>query len=272
MPDAWRLAVGTLTVVRVAPPREVTPRVAGRAMLLAPLIGALLGLAAAVVLDVVRVATGAHRPSTAVDLLASALALASLAWLTRGLHLDGLADVADGLGVKGDDDNTRARRLAVMRAPDVGAFGVATLVLTLLVQTAALTECTVSGFGTVSLVVAAAGSRLGITWCCTRATPSARPDGLGAAVAGSVRTGAAVAATLLVLAGAAVLGMLDDDRGIRVSLLLAVAVLLGLGMTLVVRRRALERFGGITGDVLGAVVELTTTTVLVVVALGAGLL
>jgi adenosylcobinamide-GDP ribazoletransferase len=272
MPDALRLAIGTLTVVRVPAPRAVTSRVAGHAMLLAPLVGAVLGLAGAVVLDVVRITSGSHRPSTTVDLLAAALALATLAWLTRGLHLDGLADVADGLGVKGDDDTVRERRLAVMRAPDVGAFGVVTVVLTLLVQAAALTECTVSGFGTVSLVVAATTGRLGILWCCTPATPSARPDGLGAAVAGSVRNSSAVLVTLLVLVAAAALGMVDDDRGPRVSALLAVSVMLGLGMTALVRRRATARFGGISGDVLGAVVELTTATVLVVVALGAGLL
>jgi adenosylcobinamide-GDP ribazoletransferase len=271
MGDAVRLALGTLTIVRVPPPREVTRLVAGRAMLLAPLVGALLGLVAAIVLDVVRIMTGAHRPSTTVDLLASSLALVTLAWLTRGLHLDGLADTADGLGVKGDDADVRARRLAVMRAPDVGAFGVATLVLTLLVQVAALTECTVSGFGTVSLVVAATTGRLGILWCCTPSTASARPDGLGAAVAGSVRTGAALAATCALLGVAAGLGMLDDDRGPRVSALLVVAVVLGVMTSLLVRRRASTRFGGITGDVLGAVVELATTVVLVVVALGAGL-
>ncbi len=272
MPDSVRLAVGTLTVLRVSAPRAVTPQVAGRAMALAPLVGAALGLASAVVLDVVRITTGSHRPSTTVDLLAAALALATLAWLTRGLHLDGLADVADGLGVKGADDGVRERRLSVMRAPDIGAFGVVTVVLTLLVQTAALTECTVSGFGTVSLVVAAATGRLGIVWCCTPSTPSARPDGLGAAVSGSVRTSSAVVVTLLVLVGAVALGMIDDDRGPRVSALLAVSVLLGLGMTVLVRRRAVARLGGITGDVLGAVVELTTAAVLVAVALGAGLL
>ena len=272
MPDALRLAIGTLTVVHVPAPRAVTSRVAGRAMLLAPLVGAALGLVAAVVLDVVRITTGSHRPSTTVDLLAATLALATLAWLTRALHLDGLADVAGGLGVKGDGDDARRRRLTVMREPDVGAFGVVTVVLTLLVQAAALTECTVSGFGTVSLVVAATVGRLGIVWCCTPSTPSARPDGLGAAVAGTVRTRAAIVATVLVLGAAAALGMVDDDRGPKVSALLAIAVLGGLVMTTLVRRRSIQRFGGITGDVLGAVVELTTATVLVVVALGAGLL
>ena len=271
MPDALRLALGTLTAVRVPAPAAVTSRVAGRAMLLAPAVGAILGLVAAVVLDGVRLLAGPHRPSTTVDLLASALALTALALLTRGLHLDGLADTADALGVKGDDAGARGRRLAVMRAPDVGAFGVATLVLTLLVQAAALTECAVSGFGTISLVIAATTGRLAATWCCTASTPPARPAGLGAAVAGTVGRVPAVAVTALVLAGAALLGLVDDDRGVRVSATLVVAVLLGLAVPRVVLRRAVARFGGITGDVLGAVVEVSTATVLVAIALGAGL-
>lgn len=271
MPDALRLALGTLTAVRVPAPRTVDRRTAGRAMALAPLVGLLLGVVAAAVVAVVRVFTTENRPTTAVDLLAAALAVVVLALLTRGLHLDGLADTFDGLGVKGDDDDVRERRLAVMRAPDVGAFGVVAVVLTLLVQVAALTECAVSGYGTISLVLAVTTGRLAATWCCTTSTPSARPDGLGAVVAGSVRRGVAVALTIAVLVGAVVLGQVDDDRAVAVSVTLAVAVVLALLVAWVVRRTAVSHFGGITGDVLGAVVELTTTTVLVVVALGSGL-
>ena len=74
---------------------------------------------AGVVVAGVRVFTTEHRPTTAVDLLAAALGVVVLVLLTRGLHLDGLADTFfDGFGVKGDDDEaSRRRRLDVMREP-----------------------------------------------------------------------------------------------------------------------------------------------------------
>ncbi len=270
MPDSLRLALGTLTAVRVPAPRVVDRRVAGRAMLLAPLVGALLGLAAALVLGVVGLTSGEARTPSAFDLLGALLAITTLAWLTRGLHLDGLADTVDGLGVKGQHDSVRERRLAVMREPEVGAFGVVAIVLVLGLQTVALTVCALEGSGTAGVVVAAAVGRLAATWACIPAYASARSDGLGAAVAGSVGRTAAVAMTLAVLAGTVVLGGLDDASRSR-QVVLVVGVLAGLLGSTALLRRCVARFGGITGDVLGAVVEVTTTVVLVVVALGLGL-
>jgi adenosylcobinamide-GDP ribazoletransferase len=268
MPDSLRLAIGTLTVWHAGAPTRVDRGVARHAMLLAPLVGLLLvAVPAVVVLDAVRWLAPAEGRATVVDLLGVVLALVTTTWLTRALHLDGLADTADGLGVKGEDDTAAARRLAVMRAPDVGAFGVAAIVLDLLVQVVALTACVVAGYGTVSLLAAVTVGRLAATWACTTGVSSARPDGLGAAVAGSVPRRAAAALTLGVLVLAAALGSLDDDRSVRVSVTLVVAALVALGLSTLVLRRCVRRFGGVTGDVLGAVVEVATSVVLVVVAL-----
>jgi len=271
MPDALRLVLGTLTVVRVPPPRRVTPRVAGTAMVFAPAVGALLGVvAAAVVAAVVRVG-GRHDVSTLVDLLGAVLAVAALALLTRGLHLDGLADTADGLGVKGSDDGVRDRRLAVMRAPDVGAFGVVAVVLVLALQVVALALCASEGAGTAAAVTAVGVGRLSITWCCTPWVSSARPDGLGAAVAGTVPRGAAVLTTVVALLGVALLAWTTAGATVAVTGSFVVAAVVGLGAGALVLRRCVSRFGGLTGDVLGAVVEVTTTAVLVVAALALGL-
>ncbi len=229
MPDALRLALGTLTAVRVPPPSRVTRTVAGRAMLLAPVVGAALGLVAAAVLEVVRSTAGAHRQSGVVDLLGAVLAIAALALLTRGLHLDGLADTADGLGVKGDDDDARERRLAVMRAPDVGAFGVAAVVLVVLVQAVALTVCVQDERGRAPRSCSRWPlGRLAATWSCLPAIPSARPDGLGATVAGTVPVPRALAVTVAVLLGAGLLGWAGSGASGSAAAVLVGAALVGL--------------------------------------------
>jgi adenosylcobinamide-GDP ribazoletransferase len=274
MPDFLRLAIGTLTVVRVPAPRRVDERVARSAMLVAPFVGALLGLAAAVALDGTRFTSLGGREAVSADLLGAALALVVLAWLTRGIHLDGLADTFDGFGVKGDDDDAQQRRLEVMRRPDVGAFGVVAVVLVLLVDAAALTACALTGRGTVSVVTAAMVSRLAMTWCCTRGVPAARQDGLGRTVAGTVPVLWAAVLTLVVLEIAAGLAILDDDAVLRDVLRprslvwdLVLASIAGLVAGWLVRRRAVTRFGGVTGDVLGAAGEISFAATLVVAAL-----
>src|SRR6185437_11655488 len=85
---------------------------------------------------------------------------------TRGMHLDGLADTADGLGCYGPPE----RALAVMRDGGAGPFAVVTLLVVLGAQAVAL---------------AAATGRAGFAWCARRGVPAARPGGLGATVAGS---------------------------------------------------------------------------------------
>ena len=267
MPDSVRLALGTFTILRVPPPRTVDRRTARTAMLLGPLIGALLAIVGAGVILFVRLSPLGHRTHIVVTLVASTLAIATLAVLTRCLHLDGLADVADGLGVKGDGEDARERRLAVMREPAIGAFGAITLVLVLLVQILALTACDLAGRGTVSLVLGSVVARLAIVWACTPLARAARPDGLGATVAGSVPYAAAALLTLAAGLLAVLLGFGDDDGGRRLAAALVIGAVVGLLVGYGVVRRASRRFGGITGDVLGAAAELAFTAVLLSLAL-----
>jgi adenosylcobinamide-GDP ribazoletransferase len=246
-----RLALTTFTVL---PVRGALPdrAVAGTAMSLAPLVGALLGLAEG------GAAVGL-RALGAPALVLGAVVVGLDALLTRGLHLDGLADTVDALGSYAG----RERALEIMKSPEVGPFGVAALVLTLLSQAAAIGA--LAGRGPLALlsgvVAAAAAGRLAVAWACRTGVPAARPDGLGALVAGTVGRPACLVGTLAVAAVglAAVPGRVWQGP---------LAVVLGLAAAALVLRHAVRRLGGITGDVLGALVELTTVVTYVVLVLG----
>jgi adenosylcobinamide-GDP ribazoletransferase len=168
------------------------------------------------------------------------------ALLTRGLHLDGLADTVDALG----SYNDRERALQIMRSPEIGPFGVVALVLALLVQALTLASVTAAG-----VIAAWAAGRAAITLACARGIPSARPGGLGAFVAGTVpRWVAAVSGVAVaVLAIPAVSGRAWQGPA---------AVALALLVTLLLLRHLVRRLGGITGDVLGFLTEITVTLIL----------
>lgn len=255
MPDGIRLALGTLTRIPVPPPRAITPRVAGTAMLLAPVVGLVLGLVVAVPAQILANVTSA--PS----LLIAALALALLAWLTRAIHLDGLADTADALG----SGRPAPEALDIARRSDIGPFGVVTLVLVLVIQAAALAALLDSGAAGGSLPVALATGRLAIALACMRGIPAARPDGLGATVAGSVPAPAIVLAWL---GWIAVIGLaVGGAHGLGAGSATVAALIGGLLAGLIIIRTSVRRLGGITGDVLGAVSEVATSAVLVILVL-----
>ncbi|MBL6275797.1 adenosylcobinamide-GDP ribazoletransferase [Micromonospora fiedleri] len=241
--DGARLALTTFTVAPVRPGR-VDRATAGTAMALAPLVGALLAVPVAGVLLLLG--------SLTAPLVAAAVAVTVSALLTRGLHLDGLADTVDALG----SYRRGPAALEIMKKPDVGPFGVVALVLVLLMQVAALAEL-VDGPGPAVLaavVTASAAGRLGVTLACRRGVPAARPEGLGALVAGTVGPVALVAgiAAVTLLAVPAV-----PDRPWQGPLV----VLTALAVAAALLRHVVRRLGGITGDVLGAGVELVTTLV-----------
>ena len=207
-----------------------------RGSVLFPLVGAGIGLVVGLV------AVGLD--SRLGPLLAAALAVAFEALLTGAIHLDGLADTADGLGA-----GTRERALAVMREGAIGAFGATALGLDLLVKTAALAAI-LSGPAPVLALVAAFAVGRAAPLALAAAFPYAREeDGIGRALAGRPWPAGGVALGIVVAVGA--LGM----RGLWIAGAAAVAV---VALALVARR-----LGGVTGDVLGAAAELGTTFALV---------
>ena len=256
MPDGLRLALTTLTVAPVRAPESLDRPTAGRAMTCAPLVGLLLGLVATAVL------IGFQHFSSAP--LAAVLAIAALAFLTRGLHLDGLADTADGLGSYLPAERARA----VMKQPDVGALGLVTVLFVVSVQVAALLACIDGGRGAESLLLAVVTGRVAVTAACTRRTPAATETGLGALVAGTVATWAALVLIGLTVVAALIVGLLADTGGVAAGFRAVAAVTSALLVAEALRRHAVRRLGGITGDGLGALVEVTTTVVLIVMAIG----
>ncbi|WP_037577188.1 adenosylcobinamide-GDP ribazoletransferase [Phaeacidiphilus oryzae] len=254
--DGLRFAFGTLTVFRVRVTRWDRPA-AGRAMLLAPLAGLAVGLLAAAVGAGIFALSGAAT-------LAAVAAVAVPAALTRGLHLDGLADTADGLGSGKPAEDA----LRIMKASDIGPFGVLSLILLMGGQIAAVQQEFSAGGtarGAAAVLLAAVAGRAALAWGCASFVPSARPEGLGAAVAGTVRPAAAAAATLLCAAALATLGY--GTGSTRGALALGAAALAGPACAGLLLRRCVRRFGGITGDVLGALVETSATAALVAAVL-----
>jgi adenosylcobinamide-GDP ribazoletransferase len=240
--NALRLAFGTLTTFPVKVP-AVDRRTAGRAMLLAPVVG--VALAVVVLAEIVLL------DDLVPPLLTAVLLVGTLALLTRGMHLDGLADTADGLG----SGRSAERALEVMRKGDVGPFGVVTLVLVLLAQVVCVAFLLTTWHGPGNIAAALVVSRLALPLACMAGVPAARAEGLGAMVAGSVSRAAAAFVVLGALVAAVVAALLSGG-----TVWAAFAGLLG---GLAVGVQAVRRFGGVTGDVLGAVVEATFTVALV---------
>lgn len=254
MGDAARLAFSLLTVVPVRAHR-VDRETASGAMLLAPLVGATVGLAAGVVL-LLSALVGIP------PLAAGVLGVGTLALVTRGLHLDGLADTADGLGSYGEP----ARALAVMKAPDIGPFGVVTLVLVGVAQVACLATVTGTRAVLPLLLLPAVGCAVGrtaVVWACRAGVPSARPNGLGALVAGTVSPVLVALVTGATVVGAAIATGVGGPTIWRGPL----AVAAGLVVAWALVRHCVRRFGGITGDVLGAACEVATTAALIVLVI-----
>lgn len=178
-------------------------------------------------------------------LITAVLLVTLWAALTGGLHLDGLADCGDGLLVAA----TAERRLDIMRDSRLGTFGAVSLILFLALKIAAVGELR----SPLALLLAPTVGRLLILPTAQR--PPARSGGLGAGFAAAVPRGSAMAGSIFVL----LLALLIGWRGLAG---IAAALLAAVGLW----RLAQARIGGVTGDVMGAVIELAELAVLLVFA------
>jgi len=242
MLEGVKLAFGTLTTIPVPTPARIDRQVAGRAMALAPLTQLPL-------VGVLLLWGWVVREAPVPPLVAAATTLVAVTLATRGMHLDGLADTADGLSASYD----RAKALDVMRRGNIGPSGVAAVVLVLLVDAAALASLLATGRGIVLVCLSVVASRQLLAWACCAGVPSAREEGLGATVAGTVQP-AMVGLGFILLLGVSALATQESGSTWWTGPVAMGSAAMG-GVAVI--RRATRRFGGITGDVLGAVIEVS---------------
>ena len=238
--------LAALQFLTIFPWAARTPRSAedlGAAAIFFPVVGFLLGA-------ILLLADLALKPYTPA-ILSSVVLVAMLAWLTRALHLDGLADTFDGLGAGGD----RERILRVMDDSRTGAFGVVAVVLLLFLKIHALEAIESERWR--ALLAAPALGRWAMVLHGYRSL-AAKP-GLGSTLIEHLKTKHVVSASLI-------------------TLVLTVAVLRGTGIVIMLVVAAFStasknyfhhRLGGITGDAFGAVGEISETLALVCIAMGA---
>jgi adenosylcobinamide-GDP ribazoletransferase len=239
------LALEFLTVLRLRRAPAVEAEQVARALLWYPLVGLLLGLALAGCdrLLLPHLAAGPE----------AALLLLLLEGVTGFLHLDGLADSADGLlGL-----HERGSRLEIMRDSRSGAFGVTAIGFYLLIAWSALAS--LSGPGRTAVLIA--------TPLCSRAAlvivgyfPNARPGGLAEGFTSAARGWCGA----LALSFAAAVALLVLGAGGLA--LLAVASLAAL----LTGAFATQRIGGVTGDVFGAGCQIAQAVVLLFASAGQG--
>ena len=234
-----RLAAQFLTRLPVPGVTDFSPLDLARSAAWFPFIGLLLGI----IVALVTFALG-HRSAA----LAGVLGVLSWVWLTGAMHLDGLADLADALGASHRDPQ---RFLAVLEDPHVGTFGIVSIVLALMLKVAALAMLAPDALWSVPLILAWA--RLG-TLAWARWLKPLKP-GRGARFSWQLPAGWIVFWTFSLLA-----------VGVAVAPVLCAAPLIiaAWGGWLKVR------LGGMTGDCLGAGIEVTECALLLLVAFTSG--
>ena len=247
MLTSLRAAIGMLTVLPGGV--DLDRRIAARAMIMAPVAVLPVAAAAAAGCWLIQL-LGAPAP------VAGLIGVALSTLGTRALHLDGLADTVDAFGSGWD----RERALTIMRRGDIGPMGVIALIIVVGLQAWAYGFLAHDLAGAVAVAVIIASSRGVLVIGCARSVPAARPEGLGALVAGSVPVPAAAVIVLIMVLIDALLTAPLAGRGPITG---AVAAVAAYAVGLLVVRHAVRRFGGVTGDVLGAVVELAATTLAV---------
>lgn len=229
-------AMTFLTAIPIGRRAAIAPRHLESGALLFPIVGAVVGT---LVATTVWVASLAFPP-----MIAGVIGVASGILLTGALHLDGLADVADGVGaaLSGGDP------AEAMRDPRLGVFGGTALVLDLLLKISVIAALAEDGTFPIQVVAAGALGRVAPV-ALAAALPYVGPRHTWTRAVGW-RT--CIGASVLAVA----IGVVTAGRAFAPMVIVAAAG------TAIVGRWANVRLGGTTGDVFGAAVELSETLAL----------
>ncbi len=259
-PPGLALAAGLFSVVPMPPVIELTRDDVRRALTWLPTLGLLIGSTGGLAGGAVLWLSGAQ-------LLAAVVAVLATQALVGAMHLDGLADSADGLAALGSRKSGRdaARAMEIMRAPDTGAMGVVAIIGVLLVDVAALTTAAEPRSLLVLAALAGLTGRLAILVATRPGLPAARPDGFGALFAGAAPSRQVVAQSVFGVLTAGVAGWWLGGWWAAAGLLAAFLV---AQVTMAAWTGWLVRtLGGLTGDLFGAINEVAAAVFLAAAAL-----
>ncbi len=237
----WRqftIALSFLTIFRLPVSGEISPRDLGRCYACFPIVGLLVGLITCLMVLLLQ----ALMP----PLLLAAWACAFMTFVTRGFHLDALADLADGIG----GGYTPEKRLEIMKDSATGAFGSLALVLAILLKTSAIYSL-IMAKSWIALAIVPAMGRFAIVVSAYKSS-CARTGGIAKSSIEYVTGGTVLAAASF----AVVLTLLLIPK--FAPAFIGTATLISL----LVRALAHRFLGGVTGDVLGAINEITEVLLL----------
>ncbi len=259
-PFGLALTAGFFSIIPMPALTQLGTDETRRALRWFPTLGALFGIVAGTVGAGTLLLSGSQ-------LLAATLVVLVWQALTGAMHLDGLADSFDGLAALGSHKEGRdaARALEIMRTPDTGAMGVAAIVLTLLVQVAALTAAPDAKALFALAVLAPMTGRAAVLVASRPGVPAARKGGFGALFHEVTPLGQIIVQLIVLAAASALLGWWV--AGFLGALGLLGALVIALGVSVVWVHRLISTFGGLTGDLFGALIEVTTTVTALAAAL-----
>ncbi len=237
----WRqftIALSFLTIFRLPVSGEISPRDSGICYACFPIVGLLIGLMTSLMALLLH--------TLMPPLLLAAWACAFMTFVTRGFHLDGLADLADGFG----GGYTPATRLEIMKDSATGAFGALALILAILLKTSAIYSI-IMAKSWLALAIVPVLSRFAIVVSAYKSS-CARTEGLAKSSIEYMTFGTVLAASSFAVVFTLLLGPKFAPAFLGTAIISA----------FLVRSLAHRFLGGVTGDVLGAVNELTEVLLL----------